>query len=60
MRKKHLIANNDRRDLYATGAANVISLCDVNLGAEKTMKSMQMHSRASQHKDFREIFDKMA
>ena len=35
MRKKHLIANNDRRDLYAAGAANVISLGDVNLGAKK-------------------------
>jgi len=47
------------RDLYATGAANVISLCDVNLGAKKTMKSMQLHSRASQHKDFRKMFDKI-
>ena len=47
------------RDLYATGAANVISLCDVNLGAEKTIKSMQMHPSASQHKDFRKMFDKM-
>ena len=47
------------RDLYATGAANVISLCDVNLGAEKTIKSMQMHPSASQHKDFRKMFDKI-
>ena len=44
------------RDLHATGAANVISLCDVNLGAEKTIKSMQMHPSASQHKDFRKMF----
>ena len=48
------------RDLYSTGAANVISLCDVNLGAEKTIKFMQMLSKAGQHKDFREMFDKMA
>ena len=47
------------RDLYSTGAANVISLCDVNLGAEKTIRSMQMHPNASKHKDFRKMFDKM-
>ena len=26
------------RDLYATGAANVVALCDVNMGGKKTLK----------------------
>ena len=47
------------RDLYATGAANIISLCDVNLGGKKTIKAMDTHSKASKHRDFREMFDKM-
>ena len=31
------------RELYATGAANVVALCDVNLDGEKSQKSLHGH-----------------
>jgi len=46
-------------DLYATGAANVVALSDVNMGGEKTLKTMDIHSNAKRYKDFRVMFDEM-
>ena len=45
------------RDLYATGAANVVALCDVNMGGKKTLKTMDIHKKAKQYQDFRTLFD---
>lgn len=42
-----------------TGLANVVALCDVDLGAEQTKKALDMFPNARRFKDFREMFDKM-
>jgi len=47
------------RDLYATGAANVVALCDVNLHGEKSQKSLGVHSNATHFNDFRKMFEEM-
>ena len=45
------------RDLYATGAANIVAICDVNMGGKKTLKTMDIHKKAKQYQDFRTLFD---
>lgn len=47
-------------DLYATEVANVVALCDVNMGGKKTLKTMDIHSKAKQYKDFRVMFDEIS
>ena len=47
------------RDLYATGAANVVALCDINIGGKKTLKTISNHKGANQFQDFRAMFDYM-
>lgn len=47
------------RDLYATGAVNVVALCDVNMGGEKTLKTMNIHKKANRYQDFRTMFHDM-
>ncbi|MGY8944541.1 MAG: Gfo/Idh/MocA family protein, partial [Flavobacteriales bacterium] len=47
------------RDLYATGAANVVALCDVNLDGEKSQKSLGAHPSATRYNDFRKMFEEM-
>lgn len=42
-----------------TGLANVVALCDVDLGAEQTKKALAKFPQARRFKDFREMFDKM-
>lgn len=42
-----------------TGLANVVALCDVDLGAEQTKKALAKFPHARRFKDFREMFDKM-
>lgn len=42
-----------------TGLANVVALCDVDLGAEHTKKALDMFPQAKRFKDFREMFDAM-
>ena len=48
------------RDLNNTGMANVVALCDVDMGGEHTTRSMNDHPKAKRFQDFREMFDKMA
>ena len=43
-----------------TGLANVIALCDVNMGAKHTRKVMDMFPEAKRYQDFRKLFDEMA
>ncbi|GHT14896.1 dehydrogenase [Bacteroidia bacterium] len=43
-----------------TGLANVVALCDVDLGAKHTQKILAKYPKAKQFKDFREMFDKIA
>src|SRR5690554_5695429 len=46
-------------DFDKTGLANVVALCDVDLGAEHTQKALAKFPNAKRFKDFREMFDKM-
>lgn len=45
--------------LNDTGLANIVALCDVDMGAPHTQKNMAKFSGARQYKDFREMLDKM-
>ena len=47
------------RDLYSTGAANIVALCDVNLDGEKSQKSLGAHPNATRYTDFRKMFEEM-
>jgi predicted dehydrogenase len=43
-----------------TGLANVVALCDVDMGAEHTQEVMAMYPNAKQFKDFRQMFDQIS
>ena len=45
-------------DFENTGLANVVALCDVDLGAKHTEKILAKYPKAKQFKDFRVMFDK--
>jgi hypothetical protein len=47
------------RDLVSTGLAQVVALCDVDLGASHTKEILQKYPDVPQFKDFRVMFDKM-
>ncbi|MDR0506120.1 MAG: Gfo/Idh/MocA family oxidoreductase [Dysgonamonadaceae bacterium] len=47
------------REFEKTGLANIVALCDVDLGAPQTRKILDMFPNARRFKDFREMFDKM-
>ena len=42
-----------------TGLANIVALCDVDMGAKHTQEMMAMYPDAPRFKDFRVMFDKM-
>ncbi|MDR1896011.1 MAG: Gfo/Idh/MocA family oxidoreductase [Prevotellaceae bacterium] len=46
-------------DFDKTGLANVVALCDVDLGAKHTQKIIDKFPKAKHFKDFREMFDKI-
>jgi predicted dehydrogenase len=46
-------------DFDKTGLANVVALCDVDMGAEQTKKAIAKFPNAKLFKDFRQMFDKM-
>lgn len=46
-------------DFDKTGLANVVAICDVDMGAEHTQKAIAKFPNAKRFKDFREMFDKM-
>ncbi len=45
--------------LFDTGHANIVALCDVDMGAEHTLEVIEMFPDVPRFKDFREMFDKM-
>jgi predicted dehydrogenase len=48
-------------DAFArTGLANVVALCDVDMGARQTLRIMSAFPQARQFRDFRKMFDQMA
>jgi len=49
----------DIRKLNETGLANIVALCDVDLGAKHTLETLGKFPDARQFKDFREMFDRV-
>jgi predicted dehydrogenase len=47
------------KDLDRTGLANIVALCDVDLGAPHTQEILNKFPNAKRFKDFREMFDKI-
>jgi len=47
------------KEFEKTGLANIVALCDVDMGAKHTQEIMGKFPKAKQFKDFREMFDKM-
>ncbi|WP_373513412.1 Gfo/Idh/MocA family protein, partial [Persicitalea sp.] len=45
--------------LHATGLANFVAFCDVDMGAPQTLEVLKMHPDVPRFQDFREMFDKM-
>jgi predicted dehydrogenase len=45
--------------LYETGLANVVALCDVDMGAPHTLEVLKKFPDVPRFKDFREMFEKM-
>ncbi|HBL73611.1 MAG: oxidoreductase [Bacteroidetes bacterium GWF2_42_66] len=45
--------------LYATGLANVVALCDVDMGGPQTLDILGKFPNVPRFQDFREMFDKM-
>jgi predicted dehydrogenase len=47
-------------ELYNTGLANVVALCDVDMGAPHTAKILEKFPDVPRFQDFRQMFDKMS
>lgn len=47
------------RALYDTGLCNIVALCDVDMGAKHTERTMNQFPDAPRFKDFRVMFDTM-
>ena len=45
--------------LHATGLANIVALCDVDMGSKHTSKLEAMFPGVPKFKDFEKMFDKM-
>ena len=45
--------------LHATGLANIVALCDVDMGATHTQAILKKFPDAPRFQDFRKMFDKM-
>ena len=45
--------------LYKTGLANIVALCDVDMGAPHTEKILKQFPNVPRFQDFRQMFDKM-
>jgi len=48
------------KSLHSTGLANIVALCDVDMGGAHTQELIKMFPDVPRFKDFREMFDKMA
>ncbi len=47
------------KSLHQTGLANIVALCDTDMGAEHTLELIGKFPKAPRFRDFREMFDKM-
>jgi predicted dehydrogenase len=50
---------DDVKALYATGLANIVALCDTDMGAPHTQAILKMFPDVPRFQDFRQMFDKM-
>jgi predicted dehydrogenase len=50
----------DIRTLYQTGLANIVALCDTDMGAQPTQQTLRSFPDVPRFQDFRKMFDKMA
>ncbi len=50
----------DVQTFVGTGLANIVALCDTDMGAPPTTRIMKMFPDAPRFQDFRKMFDKMA
>ena len=48
------------RALHAIGLANIVALCDVDMGAKQTLPILRQFPDVPRFQDFRKMFDKMA
>lgn len=48
------------KELAKTGQANIVALCDVDMGAKQTQPIINQFPKAPRFQDFRKMFDKMA
>lgn len=46
------------KDLHNTGLANIVALCDTEIGHERTAEVLKMFPDAARFQDFRSMFDK--
>jgi len=51
---------DDIKSFDATGLANIVALCDTDMGAAHTLGSLRMFPNVPRFQDFRKLFDKMA
>ena len=51
---------DDIRDLHRTGLADIVALCDTDMGAKHTEPITKMFPNVPRFQDFRKLFDKMA
>jgi len=50
---------DDVKALYATGLANIVALCDTDMGAPHTQAILKMFPDVPRFQDFRQMFDKL-
>jgi hypothetical protein len=48
------------KEFAKTGQANIVALCDVDMGAKQTLPILKQFPDAPRFQDFRQMFDKMA
>lgn len=48
------------RDFMATGMVNNVAMCDTDMGAKHTLKSLEEYPDVPRYQDFRVMFDKMS
>lgn len=47
------------KSLHATGLANIVALCDVDMGAKQTLGILKQFPDVPRFQDFRQMFDKL-
>ena len=50
----------DLRAMHQTGLAEIVALCDVDMGGPHTLKNLKTFDSQPRFQDFREMFDRMA